>query len=445
MKDQQKKIKISFFSYVAIIFIAIHPIEFGYVSTFYNVEVDKNLQSIGRLIIYIFIFPLPFVFLKLLKIIYLKKIIFYFILWTLFLTSLSFIISKILDFSPEFSNTERTIRSLGGFILGLVLGYYIFKLNINKSKIIVQAIKTSIFFIFIGIAYQFFFLDNDIISSYRLFGLSGEPKGLGISLVPFIIAAIATSKLKINDYQIIVIIIACVVALILTKSFTALLSFVLMILVLIKSEGFLKIKTFKSLIFLFIIFIIVFFNFDLKHMLLDRFFLYLNAEYQDGIQSVFNFPIIGELVVEANELPVILFFKDNPFFIITGVGLGQESIFSYNYINQLGGIGFLPKDYAGYISPNSALIANTANFGLVMILLLAIWAIVLAHKLKDYLVQDKKFIFYFFLSHFLLNLLVFQTSIPLSTSIIVLLSFYFFFKNKKVFNAKKDKNLKILL
>ena len=88
----------------------------------------------------------------------------------------------------------------------------------------------------------------------------------------------------------------------------------------------------------------------------------------------------------------------------------------------------MTQNYGGYISPNFALLANTANFGLVMVMLLAIWAIALAHKLNNYLEGDKKFIFYFFLSHFLLTLLMFKTTIPISTSIIVLSSFIFQYK-----------------
>ena len=434
---QQKKIKIDIFSFFALIFIAFHTIHFGYIDRLYNLEIGIINYINNKLIIYLFIFALPFVILKLFKIIYLNKFIFFFISWIFFSTLLSFIFSKTFSYSSEFSNTQRTVEQLGGFILGLVCGYYISRLNVDKSKIIVKAIKISIFLLFIGVLYQIFFLDDGMLYG-RLHGASGEPKGLGIHLVPFIIAMLARFKLKINDFKKILTILACTALLILTKSSTALLSFGFMILVLIKIDGLLKIKFYKILIFLFILFIIIFSNSDLKMGLIDRIFIYLNAEYIKGVQSSFTFPIIGEIVVEANELPVILFFKDNPFLIITGVGLGQESIFSNKYIDQFGGIGFFMQDYGGYISPNFALLANTANFGLVMVMLLAIWAIALAHKLNNYLEGDKKFIFYFFLSHFLLTLLIFKTSIPISTSIIVLSSFIFQYKLLNVTKSNRN-------
>jgi hypothetical protein len=431
MKDYQKKNKISFFSFVAIIYIAFHTIDFQFVNHLnFNLEFYK-FSSISKLISYLFIFALPFVFFKLSKIIYSKKLIFFFVLWIFFSTSLSFVISNALGYLPQFSNIVRTIEQIGGFIIGLVCGYYIFELNFDKSKIIVHAIKTSIFFAFIGIAYQIFILDKDQIlisrlypnmdNLNRLYGLSGEPKSLGLNLVPFIIASMATIR-RVN-YQQILIIIFCVLAMIYTKSATAFISFFFMILIFFLTNNFLKFKNLILLIFLTLTFIIIINTPSLKYMLLDRIVMHSNAEYTEGIQSVFNFPLVGQLTVEGNELPVLLFFQDNPFFIISGVGLGQESIFSYNYIYQLGGSGFLPGDYGGYITPGSAILQNIANFGLVMVLLLAIWAIQLNRKLNDYLEGDKKFIFFFFLSHFLLQLLILKTFIPISTSIVVLLSF----------------------
>jgi hypothetical protein len=424
MRDHQNKIIISFFSFIALIFIAFHTIEFVFLNRLYNWGEGKKIYTISKSISYLFIFALPLVFLKLFKIIYLKKFIFFFISWIFFSTSLSFVISITFGYSSEFSNTLRTVEQLGGFILGLVCGYYISRLNVDKSIIIVKAIKISIFFLFIGIVYQIFFLDTGTILYDRLHGVSGEPKGLGLSLVPYIVALVAT--LGTINYQKILIIIACVVALIFTKSPTALLSLIFMMLIFYKINGFLKVKYLKIFFLILFPFIGIFFNDNLNNMLLGRISDYLNAKtYSGSGQEVLNFPLIGEITVEGNELPVYLFFKDNPFFIITGVGLGQESFLSNNYIKQLGGSGFLQEDFSGYISPNFALLANTSNFGLIWVLSLAIWAIVLAHKLNNYLEGDKRFIFYFFLSHFLLTLLIFRTTIPISTSIIVLSSFIF--------------------
>lgn len=431
MKDHRKKNKIGFFSFVAIIYIVFHTIDFDFVNHLKGNLGFYKFSNISKLISYLFIFALPFVFFKLSKIIYSKKLIFFFVLWIFFSTSLSFVISNALGYLPQFSNTVRTIEQIGGFIIGLVCGFYIFELNFDKSKIIVQAIKTSIFFTFIGIVFQIFILDKDQIlisilypnfdNLNRLYGLSGEPKNLGVNLVPFIIASMATIR-RVN-YQQILIIIFCILVMTYTASATAFISFFFMLLVFFLINNFLKFKNLILLIFLTLIFIIIINTPNLKYMLLDRIVMHSNAEYTEGIQSVFNFPLIGQLTVEGNELPVLLFFQDNPFFIISGVGLGQESIFSYNYIYQLGGSGFLPEDYGGYITPGSALLQNIANFGLVMVLFLAIWAIQLNCKLNDYLEGDKKFIFYFFLSHFLLQLLILKTFIPISTSIVVLLSF----------------------
>ena len=67
---QQKKIKIDIFSFFALIFIAFHTIHFGYIDRLYNLEIGIINYINNKLIIYLFIFALPFVILKLFKQVY---------------------------------------------------------------------------------------------------------------------------------------------------------------------------------------------------------------------------------------------------------------------------------------------------------------------------------------------------------------------------------------
>ena len=96
-----------------------------------------------------------------------------------------------------------------------------------------------------------------------------------------------------------------------------------------------------------------------------------------------------------------------------------------------GGSGFLRPGRGGYITPNSSLLQNTANFGLLFVLALFFWAINLASKYHKDLDENQKFIFYFFFSHLIIHLIIFKTYVPISTSLFILLSFFNLFKKNK--------------
>jgi hypothetical protein len=436
------KNKYKIFYIVTIIIVAFFGIDLEYIQR--QLIIPKTVPNeISKILSLIFILVLPFIYKKILRMLTSSKMILFFVSYTIFITLLSYIISKILGYNPRFSNEYRTIVQIGGLIIGIILGYYISKINEEFPKTIVLAIHLSIFFVFLGIFYQFIgklFFETGARYQGRLFGLSGEPKFLGLYLVPYLIAlVVSSSRFSLGK---ILLIICCITAITLTKSSTAFVALIFMIAIYCRIYGFMKIKTIYFLMIMLLLILIIFILPDINNI--KKFIFVRIQDYYYGVfdidmQEQFIFPIIGAVTVEANEFPLLLFFKDNPFFIFTGVGLGQESILSFRYIDELeGGSGFLKPGRDGYITPNSALLFNTGNFGLLMIAVLYSWAMNIAKKNNKYLNENQKFIFYFFLSHFLIQLLIFKSDISLTTSMVVLLSIAASFNKKNTLLKKKQ-------
>jgi hypothetical protein len=429
-----KNSKIGFFSFLVILCLLLQGIQLEFI-----VRQGANVPSPllffnSKYISLFFIFSLPLVFVKLFKIIKSSNFIFFFIIWVVFGTLVSYLISAILGYSPKFSNESRTITQLGGLFIGFIFGYYIFRLLTLKPKLVVRTIHASIFLILIGIIFEFFFIKLKSGYDFRIFGLSGEPKHLGIHLVPYIIAVISVIKIK-NFLELFLLCISCII-LSYTLSVTAYIALLSMIAIYLKINGFLGYRSFALITLSFVVVLSIFLNSNLNFWILERAIGYISTtSYTPGVHEKFNFPIIGEIVVEGNEFPVLQLFKDNPLLMLTGVGIGQESIYSFGYIDKFGGSGFLKPGYKGYITPNFGLIASIANFGIILVISLVIWSINLAQKINKFLNSSEKFIFIFFLINLLTEILIFRSSIPLGTSIVILLMFKNSF-NKKIMQRK---------
>ena len=423
---QSNKIKVRIFYITTLAVVALIGIDLEYIQR--QLIIPKGMNNISKVLSLIFILALPFVLNKIFTMLNSSRMIIFFVTWVIVITAISFVVTKILGYQPRFSNEFRTLVQVGGFVIGIVLGYYICKLMEEDPLRLTKVIHFSMLLVFIGIFFQFFgkfFFETSARYQGRLFGLSGEPKFLGMYLVPYMIALVVST----NRYSLgkILVLTSCLIALTFTTSSTAFISLIFMIGLYAKIYGLTKVVTIKYfLLILLLTFIIILMPdyYDYKKIIFGRIYDYFFGMYDIDMQEQFTFPIIGTVTVEANEFPVLLYFRDNPFFIFTGIGLGQESIFSFRYIDEtIGGSGFLKPGRVGYITPNSSLIQSIANYGLIMVTALTIWSIKLATKINKYLKGNKKFIFYFFFSHFILHLLIFKTKIPITTSMVVLLSF----------------------
>jgi len=376
--------------------------------------IQSDLGSPSKTISLCFLLAIPFIGRGLLRFLGDSKLLKVFLMWVVLSTSISFFLTLGTNDLVPFSNVARTVEQMGGIIVGLILGYYALVVTHLKADVLVKYINYSIVLVIFGVAFQ---LANTGASIPRLHGLSGEPKGLALFLVPFIIATVAFSR---NRFQRNSVVCLTVIGLLLTQSATGIIALVLSIVVYVHAIGALKTRSLAiSFCTLSILFLTIAVVPELREMTVGRIVAYSSGEYTRGVQMPFTLPLLGTITVEANDFPVAMLLKDNPHFLVTGVGLGQESILSFHYIARFGNIGFLDQDYSGYITPNMALLANISNYGVVAVVLIARYLILLSKRLHSRLIGVDKFIFYFFFTHLFISLLVFRTIIPISMSLFV--------------------------
>ena len=308
---QSNKVKVRLFYITTLAVIALIGIDLEYIQR--QLIIPKGLNNISKVLSLIFILALPFVLNKIFTMLNSSRMIIFFVTWVIIITAISFVITKILGYQPRFSNEVRTLVQVGGFVIGIILGYYIYKLMEEDPLRLTKVIHFSMFLVFIGIFFQFFgkfFFETSARYQGRLFGLSGEPKFLGMYLVPYMIALVVST----NRYSLgkILILTLCLIALILTKSSTAFIALIFMFALYAKIYGLKKIKTIKYfLLVLMFIFIIILMPdyYDFKQVIFGRIYDYFFGMYDIDMQEQFVFPIIGAVTVEANEFPVLLYFS----------------------------------------------------------------------------------------------------------------------------------------
>jgi len=384
----------------------------------------------------LFLLTVPSVLKGITKILPRKSFFKYFILWSVTLTIISFLVAKILDVSTPFSVYTRLIEQLVGFICSVCIGYYTFIALIRFPFLFKRILLYSLYLVFFGIGLQIFLLGISSSLDLRLFGITGEPKGLSMFLIPFIFSLFFGQSFK-NPSSWLTPGIA-LLALVFTKSISG--YFGLLALALTATLISLP-NISKKIVYLWLLmssFIcLVFNNSNLQESVIFRFFKYLQSDKIDGIQEVFTFPFIGSIVVEANELPVLLHFERFPFFIFTGFGLGQESTWCIGYIEQLGGIGFLDSKFDGYINPNSAILANTATYGLLFFILVFVFSIhhyiFIYKQIHD---PDQMFILNFVSSNLFLSLIIFKASFPMVAAFTFICLLYSYLKIASVQNRQ---------
>lgn len=344
------------------------------------------------------------------------------VIWVIFVTIISFMISLTLSIDVPFSNTQRTIEQLGGFVAALIAGHYIGRMILTDSTVLYKGLLIALTLAAMGIVIQIYLAGIGSIINYRLFGINGEPKGLGLFLVPFFIANLSCYR---SSFWQIILLMTIISAIVLTKSATSLIALTIMTTVYLVFNFEVRKKiTWKKFaiigVILFFVAFILLSASDIRHMLIDRIALYSKGSFTEGTNVAMELPAVGWVVVEANDAPVIKMLLDYPLFIITGVGYGQESVYSFRYLVESGGIGFLRFDYTGYITPNMALVQNIANFGLIGLIILGILGFKALREIKYDNNRKNEYIKWFFLSHFLISLFIFRTSIPIMMSAIVL-------------------------
>jgi len=383
----------------------------------------------SKLLSILFLLTVPSVFMGIKKILPRKSFFNYFILWSFVLTIISFLSAKFLDISTPFSVEARLIEQLTGFICAVCIGHYSFIAFIRFPFLLKRILLYSLYLVFVGILIQFLFGGFDTVVSSRLFGMSGEPKGLALFMVPFVFALFLGQSFN-KPFTLIILSIS-LLSMLFTQSATAFWALLLLAII----ATLISVHTIhKKLLYLWLLIssliLVIINNSKFYDGIFVRIFNYLEGVKVLGIQETFNFPFIGNIVVEANELPLLLHFENFPLFIFTGLGLGQESTWCIGYIEQLGGIGFLGRDYVGYISPNSALLANIGTYGLIFLVL--VFAISIHHftfiykKIHD---PDRLFALNVVSANLVTSLFVFQTSFPMVAAFTFICLLYSYLRN----------------
>jgi hypothetical protein len=237
-------------------------------------------------------------------------------------------------------------------------------------KALILGLLISLLFVFL----QILIAETQVIAvdQNRLHGLNGEPKGLALYLVPFIIAFffVPILKTKLKFFLIIFLI----TVLIFTLSTTGFVS--LSICFFISYILFGKTNRFKILLWISILiaatFITIQSSDELTSVIWDRFSARLAGFVDESIQTTFNIPFWGTIGVDANDAPALYWILDNPFVILFGSGYGFDTIFSYKYFNYYQKIGFLNPNYSGYLTPNLAIITNLLNYGILVLLIMTL-------------------------------------------------------------------------
>ena len=184
--EKKKEFKIGLFYKLSILILILWGIDLEYIQR--QGVLPKGFNNLSKILSYGLILAIPYTITKIVRELKSSKITYLFTIWVFFSTIISYIISKTLGYEPRFSNEVRTITQLGGFSIGLILGYYLSNILEQNPKFLTLIIHFSIVLVFVGIFYQL--LTQQIFGlpgakyESRLSGLSGDPKFFALYLSP---------------------------------------------------------------------------------------------------------------------------------------------------------------------------------------------------------------------------------------------------------------------
>ncbi|MEP0202519.1 MAG: hypothetical protein ABJ084_00210 [Halioglobus sp.] len=285
------------------------------------------------------------------------------------------------------------------------------------------SINIGVFLAIVGVVFQF--ADQGLAAiSNRLYGVSGEPKGLGLFLVPFI-TAVAMIKLRNVGYFVTFLFLVSILVVILTFSTTAVLSAgasILAILLFNKGvavRGRIIVASLLGLILYIFVSIQVS---GLEEKLIGRLFDRAEGIGISGVTALVSLPVVGNIVVDGNDAPAIAWLLDAPIVSLFGTGYGFDAIFADYYVGRIDS-GFVKRGYFGYITPNMAVLENTLRYGLIPLAALGFHVLTkFRRSLATSVSTDLLFLRYYFFSSFVISLLVMDIGISLITSYIVISS-----------------------
>lgn len=279
---------------------------------------------------------------------------------------LSYIFVKIINIKVPFSIDGRVITQQISFFSTVAVGMYFYKFLILDPFKVKKYLLYGLYFTLAFVLLQIFLGANHVwefSGITRLSGFSGEPKGLASYLLPFIFLLFFDRKnIKYGN----LIFTFTFIVFTMTYSTSAFISFTLTFIFI---TWFFNRSLKNFLIFIVSGFVIIFaiFNIDtLHHAIIEKILVRIQGEHLSVLTQVY-IPYIETLItVEGNEGPVFEVLVNNLYTVLTGVGYGFATVYAYMYFGIYGS-GFLSGDYAGFFTPNLALLNNIMDFGLIVI------------------------------------------------------------------------------
>lgn len=319
-------------------------------------------------------------------------------------------------YSVEYRLVRQAISLLGSVVAGLLIG----RLAVIRPQATVRALLTGLVIAFVGVFLQLYHDGFIGALANRLHGVNGEPKGLALFLVPYIVATGFVPILSIKRR--VMVLAASVGIFLFTYSATGLLALAWCFLVLVLILGLAKTKRSLMLVIaiaLFITYMLIAFP-DLYDKIVGRIFDRAVGHFVEGVSVAVDIPGVGSVTVDGNDAPVLRMLLQHPILVLSGVGYGLQTVFSYPYLLQYKS-GFIDTGYAGYITPNLAVLNNLPNIGLFLTIFLVSSTFASARKYYfNSTTVEGRFLLVFFLSQFVAALLVYSIYLSIIPSAIII-------------------------
>ena len=344
------------------------------------------------------------------------------VLMIFIVTTCAYFYTQFFEVYVPYSIEKRVIIQALSFFSMLAAAGLISRLIRECPERVYYALLTGLCLVISGVVIQILYQGFFGAISNRFYGISGEPKGLALYLVPFIVAFCLVPIWKIYFRGVSIVILVCVLSL--TFSSTGFLSLVISLIV--SSFVLQGVQRRRSLVFALIGVVTIFFLAtvveNLSSRVVGRIGDRVHGVEKEGITQMVKLPIVGPITVDGNDAPALRWILANPIITISGNGYGLETVFSYPYLIRYGA-GFLNNDYDGYLTPNLAIINNILNYGLVVLLIMTISVIKAINRYRSVPHLNKTdFIFIFFLSLYFSSLLVYCTAIKIIFSYVILMT-----------------------
>ncbi len=334
----------------------------------------------------------------------------YFLLYMYALTFISFLIS--FQFSSEINTNipQRYLIQIFSYTGQIAIGFYLFKYILKDIEFVIKYLFYGfyivVFFAFVQIigiyTHAFHWGAVDTLSGFtvnRISSISSEPKMFAAYILPFVMHSL---YIRFKDEKLLGIFsLFAYIKAFSTSSFIVL--FFSLILIYIK-----KASSIMKIVLILGVLSTLLLNDYIYDRSIGRIVMIFSPDsYFDPNKTMVHFPIIDKtLLVDGTEAPSFELVIHHPIILLSGVGYGMESVYSYLYFNK-NTAGWHDLDYTGTLSPNNSLLRNSLYFGLPLTLFIFVFLIKIGRKSLKYKNKDIQFFGIFIIVLSVSNILIF--------------------------------------